>query len=89
MRRTLSADSQTNPPSGYLRVLPNQSASYSVGITGTITITLNRKVSGGGVVAVEDGYTSDTTKQIVAPGEYQLVASGVSGGSADTEIGLD
>lgn len=85
----LTANNQTDPPNSWLRVLPGQTASYSVDITGTITVTLNRKVSGGATVAVEAGYTSDVTKQIIAPGDYQLIASGVSGGSANTEIGLD
>jgi hypothetical protein len=89
MQVTLDANDETNPPSGFLRVLAGQTASYSVAITGTISVTLNRKVSGGGVCPVEDAYTASTTKQIVAPGEYQLIASGTSGGSAVTQIGLD
>ena len=89
MQVTLTANSQTNPPNDYLRVLPGQSASYSIAVTGTITVTLNRKVAGSSAIAADTAYTASTSKQIIAPGDYQLIASGVSGGSAITEISLD
>ena len=86
---TLDADNETNPASGTLVVPRGQTASYSVDITGTITVTLQRRLGGTAWIAVETGYTSDTTKQIEAPGEYRLIASGTSGGSAVTILALD
>ena len=86
---TLDADNETNPASGTFVVQRGQTASYSVDITGTITVTLQRRIGPGGWIAVEAGYTSDTTKQIEAPGEYRLIASGTSGGSAVTLLVRD
>lgn len=86
---TLDADNETNPVTGSFVVPRGQTASYAVDITGTITVTLQRRIGTSGWIAVETGYTSDTTKQIEAPGEYRLIASGTSGGSAITNIGLD
>lgn len=86
---TLDANDETNPASGTFNVPRGQTASYSVDVTGTITVTLQRKIGGTAWIAVETGYTSDTTKQIEAPGDYRLIASGVSGGSAVTFLILD
>ena len=60
---------------------------FSVVISSTITVTLQRKIDGANWVAVEDGYTASTTKDIVGAGTYQLIASGTSGGSAVCFIG--
>jgi hypothetical protein len=81
---TLDADSETNPETGTFVCLPGQTASYFIDITGTITVTLQRRIGSSGWIAVEAGYTADTTKQIIAPGEYRLIASATSGGSAVT-----
>jgi hypothetical protein len=86
---TLDANDETNPATGTFIVPRGQTASYAVDVTGTITVTLQRRIGTSGWIAVETGYTSDTTKQIEAPGEYRLIASGVSGGSAVTNLGLD
>ena len=86
---TLDADNETNPASGSLVVPRGQTASYSVAITGTITVTLQRRLAGTTWIGVETGYTTSTTKQIEAPGEYRLIASGTSGGSAVTYLVLD
>jgi hypothetical protein len=86
---TLDANDETNPDTGIFTVPRGQTASYSVDITGTITVTLQRRIGGTAWVAVEAGYTADTTKQIEAPGQYRLIASGVSGGSAETILALD
>lgn len=81
---TLDANDETNPASGAFVVPVSKTASYLIDITGTITVTLQRRIGASGWVAVEDGYTTDTTKQIVSPGEYRLIASATSGGSAVT-----
>lgn len=86
---TLSANDATNPGSGTFVVPAGKSASYSVAITGTITVTLQRRIGGTTWIPVEDGYTSNQTKQIVSPGEYRLIASGTSGGSAVTFLEVD
>ena len=86
---TLDANDETNPATGTFVVPRGQTASSSVDITGTITVTLQRRIGGTGWLAVETGYTADTTKQIEAPGEYRLIASGTSGGSAVTFLVLD
>jgi hypothetical protein len=86
---TLDANDETNPATGTFVVPRGQTASYALDITGTITITLQRRIGTSGWIAVETGYTGDTTKQIEAPGEYRLIASGTSGGSAITNLALD
>ena len=86
---TLAANDATNPATGTFVVPRGQTASYAVDITSTITVTLQRRIGTSGWIAVETGYTADTTKQIEAPGEYRLIASGVSGGSAVTNLALD
>jgi hypothetical protein len=83
---TLDANDETNPASGAFVVPVSKTASYIVDITGTITVTLQRRIGASGWIAVEAGYTTDTTKQIVSPGEYRLIASGTSGGSAVTYL---
>lgn len=83
---TLDANDETNPASGTFVCLPGQTASYFIDITGTITVTLQRRIGSSAWIAVETGYTTDTTKQIISPGEYRLLASGVSGGSAVTYL---
>jgi hypothetical protein len=75
---TLDANDETVGP---VDVPAGKTGFFGVTITGTITVTLYRDV-GSGAIAVEDGYTSSTTKNIEGPGQYSLVASGVSGGSA-------
>ena len=57
--------------------------------SGTFTVTLQRRIGGTAWIPVEDGYTTDQTKQIVSPGEYRLIASGTSGGSAVTFLEMD
>lgn len=86
---TLDADAETNPASGTFVVPAGKTASYSIDIDGTITVTLQRRIGGTTWIPVEDGYTTDQTKQIVSPGEYRLIASGTSGGSAVTFLELD
>jgi hypothetical protein len=54
---------------------------FSVTITGTITVTLQRRIAGAWV-PVEAGYNTSTTKDITGAGEYRLIASGTSGGEA-------
>lgn len=85
---TLDANDETNPVSGEIIVGKTQTAAYDVVVTGTITVTLQRKINGTNWVAVEAGYTSSVTKHIVAPGAYRLIASGVSGGSAITSLSV-
>ena len=86
---TLDANDETNPATGTFVVPRGQTASYAVDITGTIVVTLQRRIGTSGWIAVETGYTTDTTKQIEAPGEYRLIASGTSGGTAVTNLALD
>lgn len=84
---TLAANNDTCGP---LEVLPGQTGDFDIVITGTITVTLQRKVFGGSTFItckLPDGvtnaaWTASTTQSIAAPGVYQLLASGVSGGSA-------
>ena len=86
---TLDANDETNPASGVVTVNKNQTANYDVVITGTITVTLQRRINGTNWVPVETGYSASTTKQIIAPGNYRLIASGTSGGSAITSLTLE
>lgn len=86
---TLDANDETNPVSGAVIVAKNQTANYDVVITGTITVTLQRRLNGTNWVPVETGYSASTTKQIIAPGSYRLIASGTSGGSAITSLTLE
>lgn len=86
---TLDADAETCGP---IDVLPNGRGSVQFIITSTITVTLQRRFAGGGWVTCPkpDGtaaaYTASSTFLIDGPGEYQLVASGVSGGAADCKM---
>lgn len=73
-----------------IAVRPGQRASYSVAITGTATVTLNRAFNGGSAITCKlpDGDTDavwtsgNADGEIVTPGLYALTASSVSGGSA-------
>jgi hypothetical protein len=63
--------------------------SFHVVITGTITVTVQRSIGDSGFVTTTkpDGstaavYTASCDGVIDAPGSYQIVASGVSGGNA-------
>ena len=77
--QTLDANAETLGPWGVEEYCP---VGFTVSITGTITVTLQRSLDGTTFVDVEPGYTSSTTKNVDGPGFYRLIASGVSGGSA-------
>lgn len=82
--QTLDANGEVLGPWG---VEEEQSAGFSVAITGTITVTLQRSMDGStNWVPVEGGYTASTTKNVEGPGYYRLYATGVSGGSAVCSI---
>lgn len=83
-KQTLDADDEVCGP---VTVVTGKLGFFSVAVTGTITVTLQRKIDGANWVAVEDGYTASTTKDIVGAGTYQLIASGTSSGSAVCFIG--
>lgn len=83
---TLAANADTCGP---LDVAPSGRGSVQFVVTGTITVALQRRLGGGSYITVKkpDGvtdatYTASDSLLIDAPGEYQLLASGVSGGNA-------
>jgi len=84
---TLDANDETCGP---LKVQMGEQADVDMVITGTITVALQRKAPGGSTfvtVKKADGttaatYTASEPVAITSPGIYQLLASGVSGGSA-------
>lgn len=75
---TLDADAEVCGPVNIDRV---PGGFFSVKITGTITVTLQRKIAGDWI-EVEAGYSGDTTKDITGAGQYRLIASATSGGEA-------
>jgi hypothetical protein len=77
--QTLDANAEALGP---FEVEEIRSVGFTVSITGTITVTLQRSMDGTTFVDVEPGYTSSVTKNVDGPGFYRLIASGVSGGSA-------
>lgn len=84
---TLDANSETCGP---LKVQMGEQADFEIVITGTITVALQRKAPGSSTFftikksdeTTDATYTASYAGQIMAPGVYQLLASGVSGGSA-------
>ena len=83
-KQTLDANDEVCGP---VIIVTGKLGFFSVAVTGTITVTLQRRIDGANWVAVENGYTASTTKDIVGAGTYQLIASGTSGGSAVCFIG--
>lgn len=62
---------------------------FQIDVTGTITVTLQMKGPSTNWITckksdetTDAAYTADAVGQILAPGEYRLLASAVSGGSA-------
>jgi hypothetical protein len=82
---TLDANDEVCGP---INVPNGHGAAVHIVVTGTITVTLQRAYGGLAYVTVlkPDGdpaaFTASYTGQIDSPGDYKLVASGVSGGSA-------
>lgn len=83
---TLDANDETCGP---LSVVNDGRLSIHIVTTGTITVSLQRRINGGAYVTttLPDGvtaasFTTSFTGVVDAPGEYQLIASGTSGGSA-------
>lgn len=90
VKATLSVNNDTCGP---LEVLVGGRGSVHIEISSTITVSLQRKIGDGGYVTVKlpDGataasWTSSISMLIDAPGTYQLLASGVSGGSAVCQL---
>jgi len=75
---TLDADAEVCGP---VNIRRQEQGFYSITVTGTITVTLQRNIDGNWI-AVETGYSASTTKDITGAGQYRLIASGTSGGSA-------
>ena len=85
-KATLDANSEVCGP---IVINPRRQGIFQIDVTGTITVTLQMMGPGGNWITckksdetTDAAYTADAVGQITAPGEYQLVASGVSGGSA-------
>lgn len=81
---TLDADTEACGP---ILVAQGKRGSVHVEITGTITVAVQRRMMGSGWVTVDEAgspaeFTESFSKALEAPGEYQLIASGTSGGSA-------
>lgn len=84
---TLDANDETCGP---LKLQDGERGDVEINVTGTITVTLQRKLNGGSsffTVKLPDGttdaaFTADSSFVIEGAGQYQLIASGVSGGSA-------
>ncbi len=83
---TLDANDEVCGP---LSVINDQRLSFHVVISGTITVSLQRRMNGATFVTVKlpDGvtaasWTASASFVVDAPGDYQLIASGTSGGSA-------
>ena len=83
---TLDADAEVCGP---LSITNDQRLSFHIVITGTITVSLQRRFNGATFVTVKlpDGstaasWTASASFVVDAPGDYQLIASATSGGSA-------
>lgn len=90
---TLDANDEVCGP---IIVAPKHKGRFAIEITGTITVTLKAKMGGTGFITLKqpDGstdaaYTASVIGVLEAGAEYQLVASGVSGGSAVCFIGQE
>lgn len=85
-KATLSANDDVCGP---VVISHRRTGIFQIDVTGTITVTLQVRGPGGNWItckkadeSTDAAYTADYVGQILAQGEYQLVASGVSGGSA-------
>lgn len=83
---TLDANDEVCGP---LSAVNDQRVSFHIVITGTITVSVQRRINGGTFVTITkpDGataasYTASASFVADAPGDYQLIASGTAGGSA-------
>ena len=76
---TLDANEETCGP---LVLIKGQEGLMHIAITGTITVTLQRRANGSWISVTDAAYTASVTTDIVGAGVYQLIASATSGGSA-------
>lgn len=88
-KATLSANDNVCGP---IVIGPRRTGVFRIEVTGTITVAVQTRV-GSTWFSVKKGdettdatYAVDAAGQITAPGEYRLIASGVSGGSAVCRI---
>lgn len=58
----------------------------SLNITATITVTLQRSLDGGATWVNGTAYTASTVFNVKGPGEYRLIASGITGGSCTVQF---
>lgn len=85
-KATLSANSDVCGP---ILIGSRRQGTFRINISGTITVALQSRMEGTNWLTVKKAddstdasYTADAVGQITAPGEYRLLASGVSGGTA-------
>jgi hypothetical protein len=84
-RATLSAN---NDVCGPIVIGPRRTGVFRIEVTGTITVTVQTRVGTTWFAvkkadeSTDAAYTADSAGEILAPGEYRLIASGVAAGSA-------
>lgn len=85
LSQTLNSDGDSSA----CTIIPGKHGTFSIVITGTITITLKRSWNNSALAPMQfpDGvtdavYTSSGHGVVTAPGDYVFTASGTSGGSA-------
>ena len=76
---TLDANDETCGP---FVLIKGEEGLLHIAVTGTITVTLQRRANGSWVSVTDAAYTASVTTDIVGAGTYQLIASATSGGSA-------